>query len=71
MISGPAFAEEESQAARATLCGPPYAHLAERPALRSGQVPNSLILGGGRLKVRQPPARRVDDHELSLPSWAA
>ncbi len=41
VISGLAFVEEEMEAERAALCGPRYAHLAERQALRSGHVPSS------------------------------
>src|SRR5229473_2286319 len=42
VISGLAFVEEEMEAERAALCGPRYAHLAERRAQRSGHVPSSL-----------------------------
>jgi putative transposase len=71
VISGLAFVEEEMEAERAALCGPRYAHLAERQALRSGHVPSSLVMGGRRVKVERPRARGVDGHELSLPSWRA
>ena len=71
VISGLAFVEEEMEAERAALCGPRYAHLAERQALRSGHVPRSLVMGGRRVKVERPRARGVDGHELSLPSWRA
>src|SRR6266478_4879741 len=43
VISGLAFVEEEMEAERAALCGPRYAHLAERQAQRSGHVPSSLV----------------------------
>ena len=46
VISGLAFVEEEMEAERAALCGPRYAHLAERQAQRSGHVPSSLVMGG-------------------------
>src|SRR5258708_9595420 len=69
VISGLAFVEEEMEAERAALCGPRYAHLAERQAQRSGHVPSSLVMGGRRVKVERPRARSVDGHELSLPSW--
>ena len=71
MIAGLGFVEEEMEAERAALCGPRYAHLAERQALRSGHVPSSLVMGGRRVKVERPRARSVDGHELSLPSWRA
>ena len=71
VISGLAFVEEEMEAERAGLCGPRYAHLTERQALRSGHVPSSLVMGGRRVKVERLRARSVDGHELSLPSWRA
>jgi putative transposase len=70
VISGLTFVEEEMEAERAALCGPRYAHLAERQAPRSGHVPSSLVLGGRRVRVERPRARSVG-HELSLPSWRA
>ena len=66
VISGLAFVEEEMEAERAALCGPRYAHLAERQAQRCGPVRSSLVMGGRRVKVEQPRARSVDGHELSL-----
>jgi len=71
VISGLAFVEEEMEAERAALCGPRYAHQAERQALRSGHVASSLVMVGRRVKVERPRARGVDGHELSLPSWRA
>jgi hypothetical protein len=55
VVSGLAFVEEEMQAERAALCGPRYAHLAQR----SGHVPSSLVMGGRRVKVERPRARSV------------
>ena len=71
VISGLALVEEEMEAERAALCGARYAHLAERQARRSGQVPSSLVIGGRRVKVERPRARSRDGHELLLPSWRA
>ena len=71
LFSGLAFVEDELEAERAVLCGPRYAHLAERQALRSGHVPSSLVLGGRRVKVQRPRARSIEGHELLLPSWRA
>jgi hypothetical protein len=71
VFSGLAFVADELEAERAVLCGPWYAHSAERQALRPGHVPSSLVLGGRRVKVERPRARSVDGHELSLPSWRA
>ena len=59
------------EAERAALCGPRYAHLAERQAQRSGHVPSSLVMGGRRVKVERPRARSLSTgDELSLPSLA-
>ena len=71
VISGLALVAEAMAAERAALCGPRYAHLAERQAQRSGHVPSSLVLGGRRVKVERPRARSIDGHELSRPSWRA
>jgi putative transposase len=71
VVSGFAFVEEKLEAERAALCGPRYAHLPERQAVRSGHVSSSLVLGDRRVKVPRPRARGVEGHELSLPSWAA
>src|SRR5712692_3421552 len=60
VISGLAFVEDELEEERAVLCGPRYAHLAERQALRSGHVPSSLVLGGRRVKVGRPRARSLE-----------
>ena len=69
MLSGLAFVEEELEAERTALCGPRYAHVAERQAMRAGHVASSLTLGGRRAEVKRPRARSIDGHELSLPSW--
>jgi len=69
MYSGLAFVEEELEKERAELCGQRYVHLAERQAVRFGQVPSSLVLGGRRVTVGRPRARSSRGHELSLPSW--
>lgn len=71
VISGLAFVEDALEAERAMVCGPRYAHLMERRAMRSGHVDSSLVLGGRRVGVRRPRARRVDGHEVKLPSWQA
>ena len=71
VFSGLAFVENELEAERAVLCGPRYAHSAERQALRSGHVPSSLVLGGRRVKVERPRACSIQGHELLLPSWRA
>lgn len=71
VLSGLAFVEEQLEAERTVLCGPRYAHQAQREAVRTGRVPSSLALGGRRVKVERPRARSTAGHELSLPSWRA
>jgi len=44
------------EAERAMLCGPRYAHLIDRHAMRSGQVDSSPVMGGRRVEVRRPRA---------------
>lgn len=69
MLSGLAFVEEELEAERTALCGPRYAHVAGRAAMRAGHVASSLTLGGRRAEVKRPRVRSTDGHELALPSW--
>lgn len=33
---------------RTAICGPRYAHVADRQAVRAGTVPSEVVLGGGR-----------------------
>src|SRR5215472_8053726 len=69
VLSGLAFVEEELEAERTALCGPRYAHVAGREAIRAGHVASSLTLGGRRAEVKRPRVRSIDGHELTLPSW--
>jgi len=69
VLSGLAFVEEELEAERTALCGPRYAHVSGRAAMRAGHVASSLTLGGRRAEVKRPRVRSVDGHELGLPSW--
>jgi len=71
VIAGFAFAQEQLEAERAMLCGPRYAHNAERTALRAGHAKSSLTLGGRRAEIDRPRVRSRDRHELGLPSWEA
>ncbi len=48
VLSGLAFVEEELEDERARVCGPRYAHLPERRALRGGHAAGSLLPGGRR-----------------------
>jgi putative transposase len=69
VLSGLAFVEEELEAERTALCGPRYAHVTGREAIRAGHVSSSLTLGGRRAEVKRPRVRSIDGHELGLPSW--
>ena len=71
MLSGLAFVEEELEVERSALCGPRYAHDAERAALRAGHVRSWLSLGGRRAEVQRPRVGSRDGRELALPSWQA
>jgi putative transposase len=71
VIAGFAFAQEQLEAERAMLCGPRYAHDAERAALRAGHAKSSLTLGGRRAEINRPRVRSRAHHELALPSWEA
>jgi transposase-like protein len=56
---------------RTRVVGPRYAHLPIRNAHRSGSALGELVLGGRRVQVRRPRARRLDGREVELPSWRA
>jgi transposase-like protein len=55
---------------RIAICGPRYAHQAERQASRAGTVPSEVVLGGRKVAIRRPRVRR-DDAEVALPTFAA
>jgi hypothetical protein len=42
---------------RTALCGPRYAHVANRQASRAGTVGSEVVLGGRKLAVRSPRVR--------------
>lgn len=71
VVSGFEFAREQLEAERAALCGPRYAHLAERVAMRAGHAKSLLSLGGRRAEIERPRVRNREGHELALPSWQA
>jgi putative transposase len=71
VVSGFDFAREQLEAERAALCGPRYAHLAARVAMRAGHAKSSLTLGGRCAEIGRPRVRSLDGHELALPSWQA
>ncbi|MBV8195882.1 MAG: IS256 family transposase [Candidatus Dormibacteraeota bacterium] len=56
---------------RTHAVGPRYAHLPSRSAYRAGTAPGELVLGGRRVTVRRPRARKRDGREIALPTWAA
>jgi hypothetical protein len=55
---------------RTALCGPRYAHLAERGASRARTVRSEVVLGGHKIAVRRPRVR-AGDHEVPLPTFQA
>jgi hypothetical protein len=71
VLSGFGFVQAEPETERTALCGERYAHQEDRQAVRAGQVPSSLVLGGRHVEIRRPRARSSDGHELHLPSWQA
>jgi putative transposase len=54
---------------RTVICGPRYAHQAQRVARRGGHARGELVLGGRRVSVKRPRARSLDGREQELPSW--
>jgi transposase-like protein len=54
---------------RVKLCGPRYAHDAERSATRSGFADGELAFGGRRVRVRRPRVRGVEGREVALDTW--
>ena len=45
---------------RAAVCGPRYAHQPARQAYRTGHTPSQVVLGGRKVAIRRPRARRVN-----------
>lgn len=54
---------------RAALCGPRYAHDAERGCSRGGFAPSELVMGGRRVSVPRPRVRDREGREVPLSSW--
>ena len=44
---------------RAAVCGPRYAHQADRRAYRAGHAPSQVVLGGRQVAIRRPRARHA------------
>lgn len=55
---------------RRLLCGPRYAHDAQRTASRAGTVASAVVLGGRKVAVRRPRVRSADG-EIPLPTFEA
>jgi transposase-like protein len=56
---------------RVRVCGPKHARAPGRDVVRGGTVGGELVLGGRRIAVRRPRARRVDGGEVRLPTYEA
>jgi putative transposase len=61
--SGLKVLETMLEADRVALCGPRYAHAAERAASRAGTVSSEVVLGGRKVAVRRPRVR-AHSHEV-------
>ena len=55
---------------RAAVCGPRYAHQPARQAYRTGPTPSQVVLGGRKVAMRRPRARRAGE-EVPLPTARA
>ena len=55
---------------RAAGCGPRYAHQPARQAYRTGHTPSQVVLGGRKVAMRRPRARRAGE-EVPLPTARA
>ena len=55
---------------RRSLCGPRYAHAADRRASRAGTAPSRVVLGGRTIEIRRPRVRN-EAGEVPLPIFGA
>ena len=55
---------------RTAICGPRYAHQADRTASRAGTVASEVVLGGRQVGVRRPRVR-ANGQEVPLPTFQA
>jgi putative transposase len=53
---------------RTALCGPRYAHEADRSASRAGTTPSEVVLGGRKVVIRRPRVRTAEG-EVALPTF--
>lgn len=56
---------------RIRVCGVKHARVPGREITRGGTVRGELVLGGRRVAIRRPRARRVDGGEVRLPAYEA
>jgi len=54
---------------RVRVCGPKHARAPGRDVVRGGTVDGELVLGGRRVAVRRPRARRIGGGEVRLPTY--
>jgi putative transposase len=55
---------------RTAICGPRYAHVADRAASRAGTVASEVVLGGRKVAIRRPRVR-AGGQEVALPTFRA
>jgi putative transposase len=55
---------------RSAVCGPRYAHQADRAAGRAGTTASSVVLGGRKVQIRRPRVR-AGKQEVPLPTFEA
>ena len=55
---------------RTAVCGPRYAHLSDRQAVRAGTVPSEVVFGGRKVAIQRPRVRS-HGHEVPLPTFQA
>jgi transposase-like protein len=55
---------------RIAVCGPPYAHQADRAAGRAGTTASTVVLGGRKVEIRRPRVR-AGKQEVPLPTFEA
>ena len=53
---------------RTAICGPRYAHQADRTAARAGTVASEVVLGGRKVAIRRPRVRAARQ-EVPLPTF--
>jgi putative transposase len=55
---------------RTAICGPRYAHEADRPASRAGTVRSEVVMGGRKVAIQRPRVRTAAG-EVALPTFEA